>query len=780
MFKRPLLTLTCIFASGILYSQFFIWLSFAAILASSFITGLLFIRSRLKIYIIISLGLMVFAVGTVYSHQLSLSSSISLQPYSGSTVFFTAQITSQPDIRDSKTNYMVEVKEISSYGSTKTVNSKALLSVYSMNENYTSFRFGDLVSGTGKISMPSPARNPGGFDYKRFLASQGVYSRITSMSSDLNYMHEGNLNPFIRFSLKLRNNIILVIDSSLPAEQAALLKGIVIGERGSFSEQMEQNFSASGLTHILCVSGANIAYVAGACMFLLSFLKVKPPYQGLITVFVLILFTYITGCSPSVVRAAIMGIMLLAGSMLNRKSDVLTSLSAACLFILLHNPLTLYDIGFQLSVGGTAGIILFYKSLSGYLNFLPKVINEVLSVTLAAQLTVNPIIALYFNKISIIAVVSNMIVVPLTGAVTILGFIMSIAGQFAIILAKFIGGLTFFFLSFIIWVSELSASIPFAVINVITPGVFFIVPYYIILFVLLWYIPVRKPGPKFYKTFSGFVAFIIVFTLIKVSIPQPVQITFLDIGQGDCSFIKTRSGKTCLIDGGGTFPGSTTSFDPASTVIPFILDKGTSRINLAILSHAHGDHIQGIIKAVESLEVEELVIGPQPQPTNADLKKLLNLCKIRNTKIIKLSRGDSISMDGIEFKALHPLPAGSTDLNSNSLVVMLTSGNTRVLFAGDIDTAAEKEIMDSVPNINADILKIPHHGSPKSSSDNFLKRVTPSVSIISVGKNCFGHPSAEVIKRAGSYGSRIYRTDINGGINVTIYKDKFKVTPTLN
>ena len=782
MLIRPLLIITCTYLTGILCSQFFNWISFGILTITAIISIVLFIQSKHKLYLLIFSALIVFLFGASYTYFKSTQSAVPLEPFSNNNVIFNGQIVSQPDLRDKKTNYVVLVNNITYNSISKNINIRVLLSIYDDNSKQPTFKYGDLIYGSGKIQLPSPARNTGSFDYKRFLASQNVYSSIITTADNIAYAGQAKLNPFINFSLFLRNNIIRIIDSSLPSEQAGLLKGIVIGERGGLSEETKENFNISGLTHLLCVSGANIAYIAVSCLFLLRILKIKPPYSNVVTIIVLIIFTFITGSSPAVIRAAIMGIMILLAEVFVRKSDVLTSISAASLFILIYNPFSLYDIGFQLSFAGTIGIVLFYKNLVNYFNFLPKLINDVFSVSLAAQLTVNPLIALYFNKVSLIAIVSNLLVVPITGGVTILGFIMSILGQFILFPAQIVGGLSYFFLSFMLWVSNICAKIPFATIQVVTPSIFVIILYYSILYIILKYIPEKRPPASFYKGLLSLLIVIAISSLIIFSLPRPLQVNFLDIGQGDCTLIKTSSGKTCIIDGGGKFPGTRSTFDPGNTIIPFLLDNGITSIDLAILSHAHGDHIQGLIKVVEKLSVKKLIIGPQFEST-PDLTKLLQLCESKKINVIQVKRGSAIQLNEVEFEVLHPSDSNhyidNSSLNNNSLVLKLNYKKFSILFTGDIENEAEQELLSQNINIKADILKIAHHGSSNSTSEAFLKSISPSLCIVSVGKNNFGHPSKLIIIRINSIGSKLYRTDQRGGINIKVYDDKLKIQATI-
>ncbi len=783
MKKRPLIALTCIYSLGIMYGQFFSWVSISILMLLVPVCFVLFALKRQNLYLLSALAIVVFSFGAVYSYYKSALPSTRFEPFSNQRVYFEARVVSPPDVRENKTSYVVDVKRISNNKKAVNINSRALLSVYGPEHSKKLYRYGDIIKGAGKSMMPSRARNAGAFDYRRFLSSQNIYSSIITFPSDIMSPGQGDINPLIRFSLYLRDRIISMVDLSLPAEHAGLLKGLVIGERSGLSEEVKQNFNDSGLTHILCVSGANVAYIAGACIFLLGILRVGQPLSNLITMAVLVLFVLITGSSPPVVRAGIMGMMLLSAGIFQRKSDALNSISAACLAILLFNPLCIYDIGFQLSFAGTTGIVLFYKRLANFFSFLPRVINDVMSVSLAAQLTVNPIVALYFNKISLIAIISNIVVVPVTGIVTIIGFVMSIAGQVSIFISQLLGGLNYFFLSFMLWVSEVSSSLPFASIQVITPSLLFILFYYTVLYALLKYIPFKKPGPHFPKISYIAAAAAVIFLLISYSLPRPLEITFLDIGQGDCTIIKTPSGKTCLIDGGGTYPGSMGNFDPGSTIIPFLLDNGSSSVDLAMLSHPHGDHIQGLISVVKTLRVKQLVMGPQFQP-NADLDSLIKLCSQRKTKIYIVSKGDRLSIDGTEFQVLHPgdenLFGRDSILNNNSTVIRLVYRNTSILFTGDIETNAERHILGSISHLDSDILKVAHHGSKNSTSLDFLKAISPSVCIVSTGKNNFGHPSPETINRIELSGSRLYRTDLDGGINIKVYKNRFKVIPAIS
>lgn len=772
---------TIAFTLGITIGPYLnIWL-FASLSFVLILFFFIFTANRLRKYLSYSVILIAVIFGAVYSFNTTNKfNKTSLENYNGLQAAFTARITSEPDVSKKKTSYVITLLELNGV---KIDNTKVLLSIYQTNNREPIFSYGNIIAGEGKVVLPSRERNPGGFDYKRYLNSQGIYASITCLSGNITNTGENASNPIIKASLFLKNRMEIVIDESLPKNQAGLLKGMLIGDRNGLPESIENDFNISGLTHIVCVSGANIAYVTFACIFILGLAGIKKPASSIITIFAVLIFMFITGCSPSVVRASIMGIMILLADVFTRKTDVYTSISSACLIVLLYNPLTFYDVGFQLSFAGTIGIVLFYKTLSGIFEFLPKYINQALSATLAAQITVCPIIALYFNKLSLIALLTNVLVIPATGLITFIGFITVLLGQFSLIGARIISGLNFVLLSFVLKSAELSAKIPYASILVPTPSFAFLIIFYGISFTLLWYASHKNETNRYFSCIPKICAVVALASLVIMLLPKPFKIYFLDIGQGDSIFIRNNTGQTCLIDGGGTYPGSFSSFKPEDTILPFLLDNGAGTLDMAILSHPHGDHIQGLIKAAENINLKCLVIGSANE-RNADLEKLLEICHQKNIRVVEVSQGDHIHFGTADFLVLHPakkpIDYQGSPVNNNSLVLKLVYNRVRILFTGDIQSEAETEILESGQNIHSDILKVSHHGSPFSTNPNFLKKVSPSFAVISVGRNTFGHPADSVLQRLEQNHVKTFRTDKSGCITIKINNNGYSITPTVS
>ncbi len=521
---------------------------------------------------------------------------------------------------------------------------------------------------------------------------------------------------------------------------------------------------------IIVVSGMNVAFIIFPLAFLFKKAHLKRITSNLMIIAFLFLFLLITGFSPSVTRAAIMAVLVLAAQIIMRDSDVLTCVAISAIILLLYNPFMLFDIGFQLSYAATLSIILFYKSMKEFFTekHIPGFVSDILAVTISAQIGVVPITAYYFNKISIISIVSNLLVVPIVEVVTVLGFCMAILGRISIYLSQIVGYLNYLLLSFILFVTKVSAQIPFAVIKIITPSIFIILIYY--LFVIITYF---KKSMDLFKIHYKKCVFILALSLIVVIaawfIPKGMKVTFIDVGEGDSTLIRTSRGKVVLIDGGGSFSRTDSDSNAGNLIVmPLLLDYNISKIDLVIATHGHDDHIKGLEPILEEFNVGSLML-PESNQENK-FKKIINYAKMKKVPVFTCKGGDSINIDGETYmKVLSPnvnhIPQNSP-LNNGSLVLKLQYRKISILFVGDIEKEIEDSILSENIYLKSDILKIAHHGSKNSSNTEFIDCVKPSVAVISVGKNNFGHPTREVLARLKEKNVITLRTDLNGAIIV--------------
>jgi len=703
----------------------------------------------------------------------------------GEQVIIQGFVDSEPDIKQSKISYVIKTETVSRKGERREVRGRILLTTLKNDDKGPIFEYGTEIQVRGQLNAPRGKRNPGGFDYRNYLAQSGISATVFAREFNI-YVGERRRGELLtRAGLMLRDRIVDVINKSLPEQQAGLLNGMLIGYRKGLSKEVQEAFSDSGLTHIMAVSGANVAFIVFPLVFVLRKLRIKQRTSNFLIIGVLIVFVYITGLEPSVVRAVIMAITVLTGQIIRRDADVFSSISFAAILMLIYNPYTLFNIGFQLSFAATLSLVMFYRSIRNMIKmkFIPGFVADTLAATLSAQAGVLPLSLLYFNKISLISIISNLVVVPVLELITILGSIMAVLGQLSIALSQMVGYVNCTFLTFVLYVTKISAGLPYAVVQVVTPSVWLVILYYIAICFLLWYKPMvkLKIRPLYYAAFFGAVAAAF---FIQALIPRGLEVVFIDVGQGDSAFIRTCSGRTVLIDGGGSDSKDDSETNIGETVvIPFLLDYGVSSLDLVIATHGHNDHIQGLIPVLEEFGVENFAM-PDYRGPKEEFKALLDICASRKIQVKTLKKGDKIKLDDKSFfDVLSPskdLVYDVASLNNSSLVLKLVYEDVKVLFTGDMEKEAEDLLLDSPCDVRADVLKVAHHGSDTSTGFEFLRAVAPEAAVISVGRNNFGHPSGVVLKRLSGEGVLIFRTDEDGAVILRSDGRKISFTRTVN
>jgi competence protein ComEC len=781
--KRPLLLFSLFLIIGIYVAQIgslplFIM---AAVLVLAFLF-IVFLHNK-KDIIILSGILIFFLAGAAEFTMINKINLDKFREFTEEEVQVIGFVCTEPDLKESKTVYTVRTDEIKADGKTYKVEGKLLLTVPN-KEGTQVFEYGMGLRINGKISLPDGKRVPGGFDYRRHLIKSGISATIYARSHNINPVATSNVNPLVKMGIGLRKKITDTVKSCLPKEQAALLSGMLIGFTEDMSEEMMNAFSDAGLSHLTAVSGMNIAFIVFPLIFVFKKMRVSQKVSNISIIGILIMFLFITGFSPSVARAVIMGIIVLIGQLLRRETDIYSSISFALILLLLYNPYTLFDIGFQLSFAATLSLVLFYKYIKSKLDFkfLPSFVSDVMAATLAAQLGVVPISTMYFNKISIISLLSNIVVVPLVEIITILGIIMVVLGQISIVPAELLGLACNSFLSFILYIARISSQIPFAVIKIITPSILGLAIYYLVILYFLWFRPAYdvKLKPKYI-----IISISMIFVLLVTSyfIPKDMKLVFIDVGQGDSQLIVTSKGKTILIDGGGFASKSDFKHNMGDyTVVPFLYDYGVTKLDLVVSTHGDDDHLQGLLTVFKEIRVDNLII-----PDYMDLKPyrgLLGLAGAQKTSTRKCKAGDEIMMDSdTRLKIISPIKGVKiikSPENNGAIVFKLNFKNVSILFTGDIEKEAEKVLLDNKADLGADVLKVAHHGSSTSTTNDFLNAVNPKVAVISAGKNnSFGHPSKPVIERLQAKKVNVLRTDIHGTIIMSTNGKDIRLWKTL-
>lgn len=545
---------------------------------------------------------------------------------------------------------------------------------------------------------------------------------------------------------------------------------------------------------MLAVSGSHITYIISAFSILME--KKNKRITKIITIIFLIFFMALTGFTASVVRASIMGILILTAGLVHRKSDTINNLGISSLIILICNPYTIIDAGFWLSFAGTMGIILLEEPINSYfqkfkickIKPISWIINS-FTITFAANIIIIPIMAYMFSTFSMTFWISNILAAPVMEFVTIYGFLIYFISIFLLPLAKFLGIILNFSLNSLIKIAEITSLIPGSSIYIKTPYLLECIIYYLILFLIFNWKRIKeklennkileKIKKNSYKYISIILIFIILTNTISNKIFQEIKIYFVDVGQGDSTLIQTIEGKNILIDGGGSEFGS---FDVGESILlPYLLDRRITTIDYLMISHFDSDHIGGVFAILENLKVKNIIISKQGE-TSENLKKFYEITNNKGIRTIIVKKGDIVEIDKYShFEILFPEDNLIEDniLNNNSIVARFNSLNFSILFTGDIEEIAEKrlcELYSGTDKLEAFVLKVAHHGSKTSSTEEFLELVKPKIALIGVGKNNnFGHPNIDVIERLENMGSKIYRTDNCGEIIIRINREKLQI-----
>lgn len=796
IYKRPVVSFCIMMVLGIITA--FLSDSITVVICLLILLSVIFFTScavKNNGRIIAAVMLAFFLLGAVGSLIAERRQFKSFEGYGGQEVEVKGYIASAPEIKGDKVSYTIQVHAIRKDRKSRFTDNdgKILLKTLADGQDVL-FEYGSEVTFEGMLTLPGGVRNPGGFDYRMYLAQKGVGATLFAYPYMIEKGDGAKGNFLIKTGLVIRRRIVDVIEKSLPEQQAGLLNGMLIGYREGLSDEVREAFSDAGLMHIMAVSGANVAFMILPISLLLKLLRVRKKAANLMIIAFLNLFVCVTGFEPSVLRAVFMACVLLVSALIYREPDVYSAIAVSCIIMLVINPGMLFNIGFQLSYAATLGIVMLNKNISKLLTcrIIPKKAAEILGVTLAAQAGVLPITLIHFNRVSLISILPNILAAPLLEIITILGAIMAIVGQFGIVFSKLIGYLNNIFLTAVLYITKWSASVPYASVTTITPPLAVAVLYYAALWFLLWYKP--QKGLRLNIRHASIALSLTAALCLTSSIkPGSLEAVFLDVGQGDSTFIRTYTGKTVLIDGGGNSNPVIASRVGELTVVPFLLDYGAGSLDAVIASHAHSDHTQGLFDVLERIKVKQLII---PSLDDEEcFSELLELAREKGVPVTRCSAGEIIRID--DRTALHVLnpdagcPVDMEMLNNTSLVMKLCYGETAILFTGDAELEVEERLLlkaaaSSDPEgpvipaesakyaesanppgyaiLEADVIKIGHHGSDTSTCEAFLASVDPEAAVISTGKNNFGHPSPRVLELLSQNDVEYFRTDECGAV----------------
>jgi len=634
--------------------------------------------------------------------------------------------------------------------------------------------YGDQLQITGNIQQPRGERNPGDFNYKKFLAANGIYGILNVSKSENVVIRPSNQKSIPYFVYVIKRRFYHSLNSLHQGQAQALIKGLLLGERGEISLELKEAFARCGVIHALAISGLHIGYIGIIFFVLFSLLRFN--YQARLIAVLISIFFYdlLIGFEPPIVRASLMMGIFLIGKLIQRPTDMLNVISTAAIIILLVNPQELFQASFQLSFGAIISIVYLYQRLkiifdkwSVFNKLTQNKIGEYLGalflVTLAAQLGTLPITAYYFGRISIIAFALNLLVIPLVGIVIALGFATLIFSLISMPVAQLYANTNSIFLQFLIRIVENGSDIKFTSFDISKIGLVTILIYYFMLWCII------NLDKKFYRK----ILLYSVLTISILSLWKPIfnshrwmQVIFFDVGQGDAALVTFPDGKNLLIDAGPKLE----DFDAGEFfILPYLQRERISRLKAVILSHADNDHIGGMPSIFRKLRVDKVY--------DSGLFHESSVCSTYQFVIDSLQIPHHIALASQRLKyfenygvyIIHPaksfLNKFHDDTNNCSVVVKIVYGERSFLFSGDIAREAEEILLKYGELLRADVLKIAHHGSRTSSIMEWLKLVRPQYAVISVGRNNrFNFPAPSVLKRLKQLRIETIRTDLNGAV----------------
>lgn len=561
-------------------------------------------------------------------------------------------------------------------------------------------------------------RNPGTFDYSAYLAREGIRVIATVRAESIMPLDD----PAPPWPVRVKREAVAAIGRALPPASAALLGGLLLGDRSGLPPDIDEAFRRAGVYHVLAVSGFNVALLATSVWALCSLARVGRRLAAIIAIVVVIGFALVVGPQPSVLRAAVMAVLVLAAVLLERDPSITNSLALAALAILAVRPGDLFDPGFQLSFAATLGIVIAP---------LPRgVVLGALGASAAAQLAVLPITLVHFNQLSTVGLVANLGVVPLAGAATVMGLVAVTCSFISEAVAAVAFDAVWPVLLALRGIVALAAAVPGAVVHLPAPSVFAVATYVGGLALLV---------ARRWRVAAILLAVALgagAWPLVRPPDPR-LRVTVLDVGQGDAIVAETPDGRAILIDAGS---GGPRRLDAGERVVaPFLWNRGFLRLAGAVVTHDDSDHAGGMPAVRRLLRVDERWTGLDP-PAAAR------------------------AFGGVLVAALPRLATGGRR-NDSGLVVRIEVGQVSFLLAADIEMARERELVGSGLPLAATVLKVAHHGSRSSTTAEFLRAVRPAVAVISVGpRNGYGHPDPGVLARLTEAGARIYRTDRDGAV----------------
>lgn len=637
--------------------------------------------------------------------------------------------------------------------------------VYMIDMNQGTFTEGEEITFSGSAQPFDHGDIFSGYNEYLYLKAKGYDCKMFPETLDKTGKYHHTLGTIAAsWNRKVKD----VLETLLPVKESALAKAMITGDRDDIDAGIEELYTRAGVTHILCISGLHMSLLA----FYISVILRRILYQSqrktaAATLCICMCFLFLTGFSPSSVRAAVMISLVCLGQMIYHRHEWINSIALAALVILLANPLYLWSAGFQLSFLSVLGIYAGSHVIPKGHTWYGK-IGEMVGISFFASLFGMPVAAYHFFHVSTVSVLANLVILPLSGILLGCTMLAALCGLLYLPAGIFLAGPVYIIFQIYEKVCRLVIMIPYSYVTVGKPSVMGILCFYSLVCLLCFY----RPQMRFRLGTAVCTILLLGMLLGNRLMLHRSTLAFLDVGQGDCAVLTTYDHRAIVIDGGGKYNKALGENTGVTILEPYLASKGVTQIDAVFLSHLDADHCMGILELLNDMPVEGVYVSAMKEVDEQIQDQFQEIVEKNQISLYTMKRGDMIRSTALgEIECLFPVyeDAKAESENERSLVLRYAYGDTSVLFTGDLEAKEELLLVRKGIIEETDILKVSHHGSKTASTESFLQAAAPDTAVISCGaNNLYGHPHEEVLERLSACGTEVFRTDEMGSVVVAI------------
>jgi competence protein ComEC len=637
------------------------------------------------------------------------------------------------------------------------------------------YQIGNHITAKGSLQKFKKASNPGQFNEELYYKIENIDFKLMA---DRILIIDSKSSVYHTCLDYMKNRLISVYQDILGDREAGTMIAMLLGEKNMLEDDVKRLYQENGITHILAISGLHISLIGMSIFWLLRKCKLTIITATVITIFFIYSYGELTNFSVSTNRAVVMMVILLCAVIFGKTYDMLSAAALSAMIILIQNPLQLMSAGFLLSFLAVIGIAVLLPALK---QLFPgkNAIKDSFFISVSAMIATTPIVLYFFYQFPLYGIITNLIILPFITILTLSSLMAGILGMLSVRLGIFAIGGANYILKLYDLVCEGIRHLPYHMINIGKPKIIFILLSYSLVLVFVF---ISRKYPKKSLILVLILSQIILFL---PSSDRDLRITLLDVGQGDAIFMESGEGTSFLIDGGSADEGKVGTY----RIAPFLKSQGIHKLDYVIITHSDQDHINGLTELIsEELFPIRCLVMPELSHKDEAYLNLEALAIEKRIPVQYIKAGDYIKEGQLEIFCLNP---ASDDINitsnAGSTVLSVSYGDFDMLLTGDLEAEGERLLLQRLkdktysrewgihPVTDYDVLKVAHHGSKFSTSEELLNLIRPEYALISCGENnWYGHPHPELLERLTDSGCKTWITYDTGAM--TIRTDGKKLT----